>query len=108
MTKETKQDVFYEAMRALNGLHILDMEYTSSLNDRFKAATPCELPVIPAKLVPIMKWYKRERWLSVLLEDAHNGRVGGPKLSEWVAVNDETVALAWLLGEWEVEDAKNS
>lgn len=73
--------------------------------------TYAELPVIPqavGKAIRSMKSYGRD--LAFAIDTSHDrfrfarDRGGNDEVANWILVHSDTFALAWLLGEWEVEE----
>ncbi len=103
---ETKRDVFEDTLDAYyDSMPHPNPGYDSpaKLSDRYKAALPDDLPVIPKAVGEILRSAHRQTNLLGMLETAKNGH----KISEtlaWIIANQNTFALAWLLGVWRVEE----
>lgn len=124
MTKETKQDVFDDmATRYTSYLENVIYENgnhhsyqseaerdTDKLRARYAAATLCELPVIPQAAGEIIRDDREAgRDLAFVLYEAvrmasRRSRTEGKGICSWIVNNQDTFALAWLLGQWEVAD----
>ena len=98
MTEETKRDVFedavFQAGKSLYTLH--DTDYAKGilggLSNRYDAALPDDLPVIPKDVSEWLTWCKRTHRS---LKDALDGET---------RVSEDVFARAWLLGIWRVEE----
>lgn len=100
MSNETKRDVFEVAMNhaAKSGW----VDYSEMMN-RYDAALPDDLPVIPEAVGNQIVEDQGEH-LSDELHWAAQGALGDRKLSNWIADNENTFARAWLLGVWRVDE----
>ena len=103
---ETKRDVFEVAMNhaAKSGW----VDYSEMMN-RYDAALPDNLPVIPKAVGVSIKEQKAKQSLGGALFDAifdanELGRKKVGPVVNWMADNDETYANAWLQGVWRVEE----
>lgn len=93
MSNETKYDVFKDVVETLNvmdGAPIAD--YCKDMIDRYDAALPDNLPVIPEAVSEWLTWCKRKHHL---LKDALDGET---------RVSEDVFARAWVLGVWRVEE----
>lgn len=99
MSNETKRDVFEVAMNHAVKSGWIDYDY---MINRYDAALPDDLPVIPEAVGNQIVEDQGEH-LSDELHWADQGALGDRKLSNWIADNENTFALAWLLGVWRVE-----
>lgn len=111
MANETKQEVFYETMRVLSDLHKVDMDRVSNLVHRYAAASPCELPVVPPY---IDKYIRRTQAARINLVNVMAAAYKADRFVEdpdpelvWINHHPDTFALAWLLKDWDVEEAGN-
>ncbi len=108
MNNETKQDVFEDALRALEEFGEQGSSWEMAYDDlsaRYSAASddalPDDLPVIPeaiAKYINDMKPSGRDIW------DAIHYLLRSNNISEYMEDNSETFARAWVLGVWRVEE----
>lgn len=69
-------------------------------DERFRK-TYAPLPVIPQAVGEYIEWSKDNE---LSLVDAMRWHM----MPDWALDHSDTFALAWLLGEWEVDDAQNS
>ena len=107
MNHETKRDVFKRALNffVANGLvrninyNLESYQYLSEYDD----ALPDDLPVIPEAVGNQIVEDQGEH-LSDELHWTDQGALGDRKLSNWIADNENTFALAWVLGVWRVEE----
>lgn len=106
MTKpETKQDVFC-AMAVENSIDHQSMWY-----QRYNAALPDDLPVIPELIGKYLKMWKHDHGdLFQAFDEGTSASLDGTK---WESVQDwfsdakdsfDTFARAWVLGVWRVEE----
>lgn len=100
MSNETKRDVFKVAMNHAAKSGWVDY---SEMMSRYTAALPDDLPVIPEAVGNQIVEDQGEH-LSDELHWAAQGALGDRKLSNWIADNENTFALACLLGVWRVEE----
>ena len=121
MTKETKQDVFDRLLKE-HCKTILDLNPASAetdvkqivenvFRDHYADASPCKLPVIPDAVGDfITDWKSNHRGLFLAIISCNDVLAGfsTPPITNgvavWVAKYTDTFAIAWLLGDWEVED----
>ena len=112
MRNKTKRDVFVNAVDAL-----ADAQASSDNNvglghqdadlfmAEYDAALPDDLPVIPKVVGEYIKGlkqrYPKRQLIKIfpMVYGAYNSDV-----RNWVLENSDTFALAWVLGDWEVED----
>ena len=98
MSNETKREVFEAVWNRLAGYQVFfngwPRETLDDYKKRYAAALPDDLPVIPEAVGNQI----------VELHWADQGALGDRKLSNWIADNENTFALAWLLGIWRVEE----
>lgn len=100
MNHETKRDVFEVALNHATKTGWVDY---GQLSDRYAAALPDDLPVIP-KAVGNQIVEDQGEHLSDELHWADQGALGDRKLSNWIADNENTFAIAWVLGVWRVDE----
>ena len=100
MSNETKQDVFEDALRALEEFgeqgSSWEMAY-DDLNARYDAASddalPDDMPVIPKAVGDTIEEFKANHYrLSEIFTEG-----------DWDYDDQDTFARAWLLGVWRVE-----
>lgn len=97
MTNETKQDVFEDALDAYDDSRPYPhpgYDSPAKLLDRYDAALPDDLPVIP------------EAWGDTIEEFKANHYRLSEIFTEWDWNYDEQelIARAWVLGVWHVEE----
>ena len=113
MSNETKRDVFDKLLseyvddeRRIDGLvyepdqHIPELDRDYFING-YASALPDDLPVIPEAVGNQIVEDQGEH-LSDELHWADQGALGDRKLSNWIADNENTFAIAWLYGVWRV------
>ncbi|MGJ0781223.1 hypothetical protein ACR74Y_03915 [Lacticaseibacillus rhamnosus] len=107
MSNETKREVFEAVWNRLAGYQVFfngwPRETLDDYKKRYAAALPDDLPVIPEAVGNQIVEDQGEH-LSDELHWADQGALGDRKLSNWIADNENTFALAWLLGIWRVEE----
>lgn len=109
MNNETKQDVFEDALRALEEFgeqgSSWEMAY-DDLSTRYSAASdealPDALPVIPETVGEILRSAYGQNNLLGILDTAKNGYKISDTLA-WIIDNQDILARAWVLGAWRVE-----
>lgn len=113
MSNETKRDVFddlveelADACIALDGEGIGDgftnEDKQAYLKD-YDDALPDDLPVIPKKVSSWIEYcYGSTNLLGILLKAMETYRTS--EVMAWVVSHHESVALAWVLGAWRVEE----
>ena len=123
MSNETKRDVFekmkWELISNLantiyqnGGLRPLEdaTKVGENYATRYAAALPDDLPVIPEAVAYAIEWFQQndetigEVWRN-LYEDVDDDWHECPQLreaEEWILDNQNTFALAWVLGVWRV------
>lgn len=113
MSNETKRDVFVRLAGDMRISDYFNKEYEMSQEDvekRYKenihnydAALPDDLPVIPKTVGEILRSSNGQDDLLGVFEMAKNGHKVSEPLA-WILVNQNTIARAWLLGVWRVEE----
>ncbi|MBS0990524.1 hypothetical protein JK175_01470 [Lacticaseibacillus paracasei] len=113
MSNETKWEVFEAVWNRLAGYQVFfngwPRETLYDYKKRYSAALPDDLPVIPKEVGEYLKRYKLMFTLFGFLRDAVS-RIDTPldDLNQtkyhWIANNQNTFALAWVLGVWSVEE----
>ena len=98
MSNETKRDVFEVALNHATKTGWVDY---GQLLDRYNAALPDDLPVIPKAVSDVIVKLKHKRFsLSGAMTYA-----AVVSLSPWMtSENEDTFARAWLDGVWRVEE----
>ena len=118
MTKETKQQVFDEVVNDFEDLTIEEFGLGEKVGDasetgsafeqfrnRYAAALPCKLPVIPKSVGEYIKGCQTVGGVHNLI-DAFTFTQGGIA-EKWIYEHSDTFALAWLLNDWEVQSGQN-
>lgn len=107
MSNETKQDVFEDALRALEEFgeqgSSWEMAY-DDLSTRYADALPDNLPVIPKAVGEYLKSNRTEPLGKVFW---HLGCISVALLGStrsYIVNHTEDFALAWVLGVWVVEE----
>lgn len=113
MSNETKRDVFVNLAEDVKINDSFDEEYPKSREDiekeykenihNYDAALPDDLPVIPEVVGEILRSSHGQDDLLGVLEIAKNGRKVSKPLA-WILSNQNTIARAWLIGVWCVEE----
>lgn len=115
MSNETKRDVFEDAVFNIETASPDGPEFAGELRQRYDAALPDDLPVIPKAQSDWIKQCKaNDDSLSFALGDettpievAKTFRVWGgytrKNAHKWIEL-ENTFARAWLLGVWRVEE----
>lgn len=111
MSNETKRDVFENALDAYDDSRPYphpDYDSPDKLLDRYNAALPDDLPVIPKSISEYIKnLHKFHRDLVDvfgMVRDLGITRTEPTGVLVWVTHNIDTFARAWLLGVWEVKE----
>lgn len=111
MSNETKRDVFTRVNKFARELRVYDSERMESKEEidrdyqedmsAYDAALPDDLPVIPEAVGDVIVKMKRKEFsLSGAMSYA-----AVVSLSAWMTFeNENTFALAWVLGVWRVEE----
>ena len=111
MSNETEQDVFEDALRALEEFgeqgSSWEMAY-DDLSSRYADALPDDLPVIPKSISEYIKnLHKFHRDLVDvfgMVRDLGITRTEPTGVLVWVNHNTDTFARAWVLGVWKVAE----
>lgn len=109
MSNETKRDVVEAVLLAKDTDTIWDSSTVRYYLNRYAAALPDDLPVIPEGVSDLLVTQKQYHLpLSNVLGLVHELSVvcqqpGNPSLN-WVANHEYTFARAWVLGVWRVEE----
>ena len=77
--------------------------YLSDALKRYAAALPDDMPVIPQTVGEILRSAHGQDNLLGVLETAKYGHKVSETLA-WIIANQNTLAFAWLLGVWRVEE----
>lgn len=106
MSNETKQEVFEDALRALEEFgeqgSSWEMAY-DDLSTRYVTALPDGLPVIPKAVGEILQSAHGQTDLLGMFDTARKGHKVSNPLA-WIISNQNTFATAWVLGVWCVEE----
>lgn len=99
---DTKRDVFDDAAFNIETSAPDGPKFADDLRQRYDAALPDDLPVIPKSIGNFIKQSVYEdATLQEALECAHDKQFG---VGRWISAHSEIFALAWLLGVWRVEE----
>ncbi|UVH22830.1 hypothetical protein NJN40_08850 [Lacticaseibacillus paracasei] len=111
MSNETKRDVFEDTLDAYDDSRPYPhpgYDSPAKLLDRYNAALPDDLPVIPKAVSEYIKnLHKFHRGLVDvfgMVRDLGITRTEPTGVLVWVAHNTDTFALAWVLGVWRVKE----
>ena len=97
MSNETKQDVFNALMA--------DMSHGSEQwRARYDAAFPDDLPVIPKEIGEYIERQKQGSTLRSAIIAATDFHAVDDEEADWIFYHSDTLARAWLLGVWIVEE----
>ncbi|WP_434716673.1 hypothetical protein [Lacticaseibacillus paracasei] len=106
MSNETKRDVYEEIV---NEYGFPNDEDYKQLMDRYDAALPDDLPVIPKAVGEYIQWgksYDIQLYMMYSFKFIHSQ--GFKKLTDdvesWIISSSNTFARAWVLGVWRVEE----
>ena len=103
MSNETKRDVVEAILLAKDTDTIWDSSNVRYYLNRYDAALPDDLPVIPKAVGEILRSARGQTSLLGVLDTAKNGyKVSEP--SAWIIANQDNFARAWVLGVWRVEE----
>ena len=100
MSNETKRDVFEVALNHATKTGWIDY---GQLLDRYNAALPDDMPVIPEVVGEILQSAYGQTDLLDVLDTARNGHKVSEPLA-WIIANQNTFATAWALGAWRAEE----
>ncbi|WP_424320922.1 DUF1642 domain-containing protein [Lacticaseibacillus chiayiensis] len=117
MTKETKRDVFDDLVEqhqnyitTVIGDYGVNDKAIEGWNERYDAALPDDLPVIPEA---VGEWLRNCKRQGLLITRAMSGRGGNInevmpiEVVHWIAGSQsrhDTFARAWVLEAWQVEE----
>ena len=113
MSNETKQNVFEDAAFNIETSAPDGPKFADELRQRYDAALPDDLPVIPELISKYLIMRKRDRGdLVQALDEGTSFFLDG---TQWESVQDwfwfsdvkdsvDTFARAWVLGVWRVEE----
>ena len=109
MSNETKQNVFEDAAFNIETSAPDGPKFADELRQRYDAALPDDLPVIPESVGGLIKVQKaRCLPLSNVLGAIYNLDIlrqePSSRVLVWVKNNEDTFARAWVLGVWRVEE----
>jgi hypothetical protein len=106
MSNETKRDVFEVALNHATKTGWVDY---GQLLDRYNAALPDDLPVIPKAVSDYIQWgklYDIQLYMMYSFKFIHSQ--GFKKLTDdvesWIISSSNAFARAWVLGVWRVEE----
>lgn len=99
MSNETKRDVFEDVLFDLENPH--PKVDPQKMLDRYLAALPDDLPVIPEGVADVIKYNKGNAELAVVLMRA---KANHQSDDWWINQYQDTFALAWVLSVWRVEE----
>lgn len=102
-SNETKRDVFDDAAFNIETSAPDGPKFVDELRQRYDAALPDDLPVIPKEVGEILRSAHGQTNLLGVLETAKNGYKVSETLA-WIIANQNTFASAWVLGVWRVEE----
>lgn len=107
MSNETKRDVFEYYLNMIKALKDpLAAECVNEARQRYAAALPDDLPVIP-KAVGDDITYAKANGMSigdVLWRCGEGGMFDCDEVESWINDHSDTFATAWVLGVWRVEE----
>lgn len=110
MSNETKRDVFDAAMSLIRSFEETFLDHSSYhgsytktkyLCERYDAALPDDLPVIPKAIGEYITSCKAN---NMDLHDTMFNWLRSDEEDEFMDDNSDTFALAWVLGIWKVEE----
>lgn len=116
MTKATKQGVFDSLLATYEGTDkaLVDEfggapEDIQEWRDEYAAALQVPLPVIPKAVGEYIKWGKTYGIPTYMMFSFKFVRGQGfskltDEVEDWIISNSDAFTLAWLLGDWEVEE----
>ena len=109
MNNETKRDVFNDAVFNIETASPDGPKFAGELRQRYDAALPDDLPVIPRAVGEYIQWgksYDIQLYMMYISQLIH--RPGFKKLTDdaksWIISSSNTFARAWVLGVWRVEE----
>lgn len=103
MSNETKQNVFEDAAFNIETSAPDGPKFADELRQRYDAALPDDLPVIPKVVGEMLQSAHGQTNLLGVLDTARNGHKVSEPLA-WIIANQNTFATAWVLGVWRVEE----
>ena len=101
MSNETKRDVFKNAAFNIETSSPDGQDFALELRQRYVAALPDDLPVIPKGVAEVIKYNKENAELAVVLMRA---KANHQSDDWWINQHQDTFALAWVIGVWRVEE----
>lgn len=101
MSNETKRNVFKDIVDTLHVMDGAPDDYCKKLLDRYDAALPDDLPVIPKAIGEYITSCKAN---NMDLHDTMFNWLRSDEEDEFMDDNSDTFALAWVLGIWKVEE----
>lgn len=108
MSNETKRNVFEDAEFNIETSSPDGLDFACELRQRYYAALPDDLPVIPKAVGEYIKnlWKYHRDLVDVfgMVRDLGITRTEPNGVLIWVSHNTDTFARAWVLGVWRVEE----
>ncbi|WP_404650437.1 hypothetical protein ACGRWF_05605 [Lacticaseibacillus paracasei] len=106
MSNETKREVFEDTLDAYDDSRPYPhpgYDSPAKLLDRYNAALPDNLPVIPEAVGEYIRWCKGEGGIGNVCDAMGYAPT---RIASWVydERNSDVFALAWVLGVWRVEE----
>lgn len=101
MSNETKRDVFENAAFNIETSSPDGQDFALELRQRYVAALPDDLPVIPFRVAEVIKTNQADTELTIVLMRAKTGHQPD---DYWINNHQNTFARAWVLGVWRVEE----
>ena len=104
-SNETKQDVFEDAAFNIETSAPDGPKFADELRQRYDAALPDDLPVIPKAVGEWLKNCKHDECdLVDAIVSSVNSIITSRRVTRWMEDHFETLARAWLLGIWRVDE----
>ncbi|WP_270777587.1 hypothetical protein [Lacticaseibacillus paracasei] len=104
MSNETKRDVVEAILLAKDTDTIWDSSTVRYYLNRYDAALPDDLPVIPKEIGEYIERQKQGSTLRSAIIDATDFHDVDDDEADWIFYHSEVFALAWVLGVWRVEE----
>ncbi|MFD1485376.1 hypothetical protein ACFQ5J_09055 [Lacticaseibacillus baoqingensis] len=109
MNYETKQNVFDDAAFNIKTSAPDGQKFADELRQRYAAALPDGLPVIPKAVGEYIKWGKTYgiamyMMFSFKFVRSQEFRKLTDEVEDWIISNSDAFAIAWLLCAWRVEE----
>jgi len=104
-SNETKQDVFEDAAFNIETSAPDGPKFADELRQRYDAALPDDLPVIPKEVGEWLKNCKHDECdLVDAIVSSVNSIITSRRVTCWMEDHFDTFARAWLLGVWKVDE----